>query len=283
MKHYSEEDLILHYYGEPARWTTAAGRRQRRSEIEQHVDRCPACAELYQSLVGTLRLLEAPDGPGRGDQYGLEVWQRIRARLPEPEAPSWAQWLRWNRLAAAASVAVLVVAAFVAGRSWSAADNPPAAAPSTPPAAAPSAAPASAQAIPTDGRERILLTSVAEHLDRSERILTDIMNTTNGGDISTEQRWAEDLISASRLYRQEAVDVGEQSVASVLDELERNLLEVVHSPSRVTAAQLDDVRRRIDAAALLFKVRVLGDELRQRELAAPPGAPHARPVISHIS
>jgi hypothetical protein len=30
-------------------------------------------------------------------------------------------------------------------------------------------------------------------------------------------------------------------------------------------------------------VRVLGDELRQRELAAPPAAPHARAVTSQIS
>jgi hypothetical protein len=135
----------------------------------------------------------------------------------------------------------------------------------------------------TDSRQSILLTSVAEHLDRSERVLTDIMNTTKGGDISTEQQWAADLVSASRLYRHEAIDIGEQSVAGVLDELERNLLEVVHSPSRITAAQLDDVRRRIDAASLLFKVRVLGDELRQRELAAPSTVPHARAVISHIS
>jgi hypothetical protein len=109
------------------------------------------------------------------------------------------------------------------------------------------------------------------------------MNAPDGGDISTEQRWAEDLVSASRLYRQEAADAGEQSVANVLDELERNLLEVVHSPSKVTAADLDDVRQRIDAAALLFKVRVLGDELRQRELAASSTTPHARAVISHIS
>jgi hypothetical protein len=226
--------------------------------------------------VATLRQLEAPEAPERGEQYGLEVWQRIRARLPEPEAPWWAQWLRWNRLAAAAGVAMLVVAAFVAGRSWSTADN----ALPVPPSAASTSAQAARAA---DGRQRILLTSVAEHLDRSERILTDIMNTTNGGDISTEQRWAEDLVSASRLYRQEAVDVGEQSVASVLDELERNLLEVVHSPSQITAAQLDDVRRRIDAAALLFKVRVLGDELRQRELAMPSAAPHARAVTFQIS
>jgi hypothetical protein len=275
VKHYSEEDLILHYYREAERWSTAAGRRRRRHEIELHVDQCPACGELYRTLVGTLRQLEAPEAPERGEQYGLEVWQRIRARLPEPEAPWWARWLRWNRLAAAAGVAMLVIAAFVAGRSWSTAENPLPTSPS-----APSTSAQAAQA--TDDRQRILLTSVAEHLDRSERILTDIMNTTNGGDISTEQRWAQDLVSASRLYRQEAVDVGEQSVASVLDELERNLLEVVHSPSQVTAAQLDDVRRRIDAAALLFKVRVLGDELRQRELAMP-ATPHARAITSQIS
>jgi hypothetical protein len=71
-------------------------------------------------------------------------------------------------------------------------------------------------------------------------------------------------------------------MASVLDELERNLLEVVHSPSHITAAQLDDVRRRIDAAALVFKVRVLGDELRQRELAMP-AAPLGRAIRSQIS
>ena len=109
------------------------------------------------------------------------------------------------------------------------------------------------------------------------------MNAPDGGDISTEQRRAEDLVSTSRLYRQEAVEAGEQSVASVLEDLERNLLEVIHSPSKVTAADLDDVRQRIDAASLLFKVRVLGDELRQRELSAPPAAPHARTVTSQVS
>jgi hypothetical protein len=91
------------------------------------------------------------------------------------------------------------------------------------------------------------------------------MNAPAGGDISTEQRWAEDLVAASRLYRQDAVDAGEQSVALVLDELERSLLEIARTPSRATAARLNEIRRRIDAASLLFKVRVLGNELRQRE------------------
>jgi hypothetical protein len=283
VKHYSEEDLILHFYGERDRWATRAGHRRRQREIEQHVDTCQDCSARYQSLTATLHLLDTPT-PDRGEQYGLEVWQRIRARLPEPEASRWTvsmAWLRWSLLerpAMAGGIAMLIVAAFLAGRLW-----PQAGGSAPAPAAAPALA--SSKAPDTDGkdgRQRILLTSVAEHLDRSERILTDIMNAPDGGDISAEQRWARDLVSASRLYRQDAVDAGERSVAGVLDELERNLLEIVHSPSRVTAADLNDVRQRIDAAALLFKVRVLGDELRQRE-AVPSGLPQARAINSTIS
>jgi len=77
------------------------------------------------------------------------------------------------------------------------------------------------------------------------------------------------------------VDAGEQSVAAVLDDLERSLLEIVHSPSKVRAADLDEIRRRIDAAALLFKVRVMSDELRQREDA--PGAALPRSTTRTIS
>ena len=284
MKHYSEEDLILHFYGETGAWRTGAGERRRRRDIEQHVDTCPECAAVYQSLAATLQMLAAPETPERGEQYGLEVWQRIRARLPEQQPSRWTvsmMWLRWallERPAVAGALAMLIVAAFFAGRLWPNAGDGAVASP------APSMASSkTADAEGNSGRQRILLTSVAEHLDRSERILTDIMNAPDGGDISAEQRWARDLVSASRLYRQDAVDAGEQSVASVLDELERNLLEVVHSPSRVTAADLNDVRQRIDAAALLFKVRVLGDELRQRELAVPPRLPQARAITSTIS
>jgi hypothetical protein len=124
-------------------------------------------------------------------------------------------------------------------------------------------------------RQRILLTSVADHLDRSDRMLTDIMNASSSTDISAEQQWAGDLLATSRLYRQDAVDAGEQSVAAVLDDLERSLLEIVHSPSPISAADLEQIRRRIDAAALLFKVRVMSDELRQRESAPTAASPRS--------
>jgi hypothetical protein len=244
--HYPEEDLILYYYGE--------GRR--RGDVEQHLEECASCAAAYRSISRTLAMVATQEPPERGDQYGLEVWQRIRHRLPEQDAPWWVVWLRWDRLALVSAAAVLLVAAFVAGRAWQRQQQP----------MAPAAAPAVATTEPAgDVRQRILLTAVADHLDRSERVLTDIMNASASRDISAEQRWADDLLATSRLYRQDAEDAGEQSVANVLDELERSLLEIVHSPSQISAADLEQIRRRIDAAALLFKVRVMSDELRQRE------------------
>ncbi len=257
--HFSEDDLTLYYYGE--------GRR--RAEIEFHLDECAACASLYREIAGTLAMIAGPDVPERGDRYGLEVWQRVRHKLdklPGRDAPSWktlwATLFGHDRLVFAAAAAMLVLVAFLAGRVW---PHGPVA---TPAPALPSATQAAngntAVTAGSDVRQRILFTSVADHLDRSERVLTDIMNASDRN-ISSEQRWADDLLTTSRLYRQDAVDAGEQSVASVLDEIERSLLEIVHSPSQISAADLEQIRRRIDAAALLFKVRVMSDDLRQRE------------------
>ena len=268
MKHYTEDDLILYYYAERPR-AAAASRH-----ITEHLDHCEQCASAYHALSSTLKMLATPEAPERDDQYGLEVWQRIRHQLPEQEQSWWNAWFRADRLALAGAFAVMLLAAFVAGRWWSAGNAPAPTVASLAPAA-PKGAPASDD----DNRQRILLNSVADHLDRSERVLTEIMNTAGGGDISTEQRWAEDLVNTSRLYRQDAADAGEQSVALVLEELERSLLEIVHTPSRTTAVRLDEIRRRIDAASLIFKVRVLGNELRQRE----QDAPRPRALSTHIS
>ncbi|MBI3493293.1 MAG: hypothetical protein HY047_16160 [Acidobacteria bacterium] len=262
--HFGEDELTLYFYGE-GRYRTDRQGDGPRSEVVRHLETCAACAATYREIAGTLAMVTAPDAPERGDQYGLEVWQRIRHRLPEQDAPRWAitwmAWLRTDRLALAGAAAALVLAAFVAGRMW------PRGASVAPASSGPAIAADVGTAASADGdvRHRILLTAVADHLDRSERVLTDIMNTPARGDISNAQRWADDLLTASRLYRQDAIDAGEPSIAGVLDEVERSLLEIVHSPSRIGAADLEQIRRRIDAAALLFKVRIMSDELRQRD------------------
>jgi hypothetical protein len=276
VKHYSEDELTLYYYGE--------GRR--RANVERHLEECAACAKCYREIAGTLAMIGAPDVPERGDQYGLEVWQRIRHRLPEQE-PGFSWFGRLGRfgefagfdrfLGFAAAAAVLMLAAFIAGRTWSL-PNPTSSATNT------SSSPNPNRSNPAnrdDSSKRILLTSVADHLDRSERVLTDIMNSPDSGDISTAQGWADDLLTTSRLYRQDALEAGEQSVATVLDDLERSLIEIVHSPSRISAADLEQIRRRIDAAALLFKVRVMSDQLRDRE--SRPGAASPQTPIQKTS
>src|SRR5690349_6252359 len=99
MKHYTEDDLILYYYGE----------RARTSEFEQHLDACAQCASAYRDLAATLKTIATPEAPERGEQYGLEVWQRILHQLPEQEMPWWSAWFRTDRLAFAGAAAVLVL------------------------------------------------------------------------------------------------------------------------------------------------------------------------------
>src|SRR5262245_65776269 len=105
MRHYQEDELILYYYGE--------GRK--RPDIERHLDECGACAAAYREIAGTLSMIAEPALPERGEQYGLEVWQRIRHKLPEQEQPGWVEWVRAERLTLVGATAALVVAAFVAG------------------------------------------------------------------------------------------------------------------------------------------------------------------------
>jgi hypothetical protein len=264
--HYSEDDLTLHYYGE--------GRSANREEIARHVRTCDRCAALYREISETLALVVAEDVPERGDQYGLEVWQRIRHQLPE--RGWWPGGTRLRFVGLVGAMAALVAAAFIAGQLSRAPGIPGGPGGSKDDVRAEG----KGRADGDSDRERILLTAVADHLDRSSRVLTEIENAHGPSDISAEQRWAEDLVVTSRLYRQDATDAGELSVAAMLDDLERNLLEIVHRPSKISAADLEQIRRRLDAAALLFKVRIMSDELRQREAAAPGGPSSSEPRTS---
>ena len=87
--------------------------------------------------------------------------------------------------------------------------------------------------------------AVGEHLGRSEMVLVDLANAEpldakqKQVNISAEQRRAEDLLEENRLYRQTALEQGDTGLANILDELERVLLDVAHSPQEVTPAQLD--------------------------------------------
>jgi len=242
--HLTEEELILHFYGESAH----------PAAIHAHLALCSTCQGEYEAIARTLTMVATPATPERGDLYGLEVWQRIRPQLP-PRDP-WSRFLsvRWSTLTMGAAVAVFAIAAFIAGRYWPSGEEP-------------APVPMQTASAESTADERARTVAIIDHLERSERVLLDLVNADGPElDVSDEQAWASDLVDANRLYREAATQAGETTTASVLDDLERSLLDIVHAPSKLTPAELEDVRARLDAAALLFKVRVLSNELREREI-----------------
>jgi len=84
-------------------------------------------------------------------------------------------------------------------------------------------------------------------------------------DISAEQSWARDLLEANRLYRQSVRNAGSLAIASLLDDLEPVLLDIVHSPSTLSADEFHALRARIEDRILVFKLRVTGADVRARQ------------------
>ena len=109
---------------------------------------------------------------------------------------------------------------------------------------------------------------MGDHLDRSQIVLAELANAPESGktDISSEQQLASRLIGENRLLRQTAQYSGDASDAALLDQLERVLLDIAHSPTQVSSGELKDLQDRIESQGLLFKVRIVGAADRQKGL-----------------
>ena len=83
---------------------------------------------------------------------------------------------------------------------------------------------------------------------------------------------AEQLVADNRLYRQAATANGNVALAAVLDELERVLVDVAAGPETLAAADLVEVRQRIENKGRSCKVRVLSSEIRERQKTRNPRA-----------
>lgn len=275
---WNDDDLVLYYYGEAERAT----------EIEAALAAAPALAARYAELC---RVLDAVDGalhaPERPAGYGAEVWRQLAPRLRTGRAgrsttTRWRGWLAerwrepllplpagWGALGGlAAAAAILLTLGFVLGRLLAPVGEPARVAAATPPASA---------------RDQILVSTVARHLERSERLLVQVANTepetAEPVDLAAERRWAEDLLAANRLYRQSARQGGRPRLAAMLDELEPLLLELAHAPDELSAEELATLRERIEERALLFKMRVVAERLERLERERRPAAGRNVPSV----
>jgi hypothetical protein len=156
--------------------------------------------------------------------------------------PRWEVSRRW---AVVATVAILIAVAFVAGRYTS---RPPANSPRPPFEAT------NNPQLP----QKVLVVALGDYLDRSEMLLVEVAhaNRPEDLDLNTQRRYATELVATNRLYRQTAQRVGDAGTEALLDQLERVLLQLAHTPQGATSADIQQLRQEIESGGLLFKVRV---------------------------
>ena len=248
-RHLTDEELVLVYFDEFAD----------RPGAEAHLAGCESCRRGLADLGETLALVadyqevQAPDG------FERVMWARVERQLQDATPRGWRTWFAPRRLALAAGAASLVLAAFVAGR-WT-----------TPTTPTPATAVVADGAASAPAPERVLLGAAGEHLDRSQRVLVELLNAEPGGALPVAERErAADLVAASRLIRQSASDAGETALADVLGDLERVLMELANGTDEDTAAELRQLRERIESRGILFRMRVVGLDVRERERVNVP-------------
>jgi hypothetical protein len=113
-------------------------------------------------------------------------------------------------------------------------------------------------------RERILLVAVGDHLERSQTILVELENSSSTN-IEYERETAADLVESNRIFRQTAASAGDTATASVLEDLERVLIEISNSPSELSSRQLQALQKEIEDRGILFKVKVFASQVQERE------------------
>jgi hypothetical protein len=255
--HLTEDDLVLHYYGElDAAASARAG---------DHLRECADCHASFTTLQRVLATVESASTVDVREGFERTVWARLQPELERPQK-GWFSWLVLSpaRLAWVAAIVVLVAAAFFAGR-FSQRPAEPVVAENN----KTNASPNTGNTPSTGFREQVLLSDLGSHLDRSQMMLIELVSadSTDAVDFASERTRAEELAADNRLYRQAALANGNTSLAAVLDDLEQVLVDVAASPDKVSAEDLNDVRRRIENKGLLLKMRVMSTEVQRRQKA----------------
>lgn len=236
MRPVTDEDLVLHYYGES----------DHPEEIERELEHSPEVESRYRELCAVLDAVSQVEAPEPPLEYGSRLWRQLEPRIAAGRSSprSWLQPLFDRGWAVAAVAVLLLVVGVLAGRF--------------------SSQPAERVAA-TSASQKILMDTVAGHLQRTEILLLELRNAREADEIdfSVERSLAGELSRANRLYRQAARGKGYLRTAALLDDLELLLLEVAHASELIPAEELAHIRRRLDEGDLLFKVQVVGARLRR--------------------
>lgn len=237
IKHLSEEELIDLYYGEA--WQTASA----------HLQACRVCAAQYAELKQSLDAINTIQIPKKSAQYGEQLWGTLLPRLIpyEKKVSAWREWAQWRAITLSLGCAMLVAAAFVGGRYW---ERHTAKKDTVANTVAKSASPPAGQ--------RTVLVVLADHLDRTERLLVALQHADSSDSVENAQLQSEarELLASNRLFWTTASRSDDPELAGALDRLGGVLAEIANNPN-LTAEDLERVRQEMNTEGILFDIRVL--------------------------
>jgi len=244
-KHLTEDELILHYYGETERADAA--------RVDSHLGSCVECQSAQHQLRRVMTLVDSASPVEAPLGFERTAWARLEPAL-DSNRSALRKFFWFPQWALAGGVAALVLAAFVAGRMSGIA----------PSAGGTPAGEVVAQVEPG----RVLHAAVGDHLDRTQMMLVELANadTDHADVLAGEQARASDLVAVNRLILASAEQSGDAAIVDVLEELERVLLEIANAPANASSNDLTDLQSRITTQDLLFRLRVIASEMRQRTL-----------------
>lgn len=239
--HLSDDELILHHYGETTPRDLA--------RVTGHLSSCDDCRSAHDQLGRVLALVDTAPPVEARPGFERDVWARLEPQL-DAQGRGWRQWFGTPQWALAGAVGALVMVAFMAGRL----SNGPA-----------TVSPEPLQAV--NLTERVLRAAVGDHLDSTQRMLVELVNGDTGhpDQLANEQARVSDLVAASRVIRLSAAQSGDVAIVDMLEDIERVLIEIANAPADVTSNEMSDLKARITAEDLIFRVRVVASEMRQQD------------------
>jgi hypothetical protein len=81
MKHFNDDELVLHYYDEGGR----------NAALAEHLQSCAQCATAYEGIARTLTRVTLPATPEPDATLAADIWRHVRGRVARGDSqPRWA-------------------------------------------------------------------------------------------------------------------------------------------------------------------------------------------------
>jgi hypothetical protein len=242
-----KENIVLMLYGELT--------EKDKSEVMDHIEVCPECAEEWESTKGVFVLLDETKEESIPEVDWDRCWSAIqtdivegpsekRGRRREKEKEKEKRFfMRPGWVYAAASVVVIFVLGMFIGRFWLTSDVQ-------------TAAVSSAQA---SGSSEYIKQSLNEHLETLKPLLVSYANYSaeeNGREMMTlDKEIVKNLLIQNYLLKKLLVE-SDPSTAELLEDLDLVLREIKNMPNDDKWAQ-SQVKEFIHEREILFKMDVL--------------------------